>query len=261
MSSLGKSIKLKIKPVKAPAAAPASAEVQAPLERILESKAFRGAGAKLPDALEFIVGRKLTNAEHEITQRALAARVFGYADFDPLIHNMVRSQMRKLRRRLEHYYKTEGQFDIVRIEIPLGTYVPEIIMGLRPILIDLFDDWSPSKAHTHLFATVQNEIVEHLNHSGSVPAFPLEPSAKNPPANGYHLRGSLTFDGDYVRINYSLSRRAPAHVVAENSLAGNRDELIRICKDLGRAVLNAVLSHECAAPVQLSLLKRTSAHL
>ena len=44
--------------------------------------------------------------------------------FDPRLSSIVRTEARKLRARLAKYYGTEGRADPVRIELPLGTYVP-----------------------------------------------------------------------------------------------------------------------------------------
>ena len=94
-------LKQKLKVMKKPAPPLTAVEVERQVERILASRAFRGAGEKLPDALGFVVQKKLANAERDITQKLIAKEVFECKDFDPMIDNVVRLQMRKLRQRLD----------------------------------------------------------------------------------------------------------------------------------------------------------------
>lgn len=73
-----------------------------------------------------LVTKVLRAEEDEIKEYFLAVEVFGRENFDPRIDTIVRVQARRLRLKLQEYYRTEGQYDTVRIDIPKGSYVPVI---------------------------------------------------------------------------------------------------------------------------------------
>jgi TolB-like protein len=77
--------------------------------------------------LRFIVERTLEGRSEEIKELVLATEVFDRgADFDPRESTIVRTEARRLRQRLEDYYRTGGRDDPIQIELPKGTYVPAI---------------------------------------------------------------------------------------------------------------------------------------
>ena len=76
--------------------------------------------------LDYIVRRTLAGDEQAIKAYAIAVDVFGRAaDFDPQADPIVRVQARRLRGLLEEYYRGPGAGESVRIELPVGRYVPE----------------------------------------------------------------------------------------------------------------------------------------
>jgi len=100
--------------------------IQRQLQRTLASPAFRATEAQKA-FLEFVVKETLSGNSEEIKGYTVATRVFGRReDFDQATDPIVSIQANKLRRALEHYYLTAGNKDPVRIEIPKGSYVPNI---------------------------------------------------------------------------------------------------------------------------------------
>lgn len=100
--------------------------IRAQLERVLTSSEFKGK-PMLRGFLRFVVERTLAGVAHEIKGYTVATQVFGRKeDFDPSRDPIVRIQAGRLRRTLERYYQTLGKDDPVRIEVPLGSYVPTI---------------------------------------------------------------------------------------------------------------------------------------
>lgn len=61
----------------------------------------------------------------EITEAMIGERILNRKDFDPETDTIVRVQMRRLRSKLEEYYRTEGASDPLRLEIPRYSYVPQ----------------------------------------------------------------------------------------------------------------------------------------
>ena len=52
--------------------------------------------------------------------------------YDPAFDPIVRVQMGRLRSKLRAYYNGSGLPDLVRIDVPVGTYVPEFTHRRRP---------------------------------------------------------------------------------------------------------------------------------
>jgi len=99
--------------------------IEAELERILTSRCFR-ARKMLSQFLRYIVQESLAGKQTQITQYAIALHALGRpTDFSALESPLVRVQARRLREQLREYYATEGRFDTVRIDLPMGSYVPE----------------------------------------------------------------------------------------------------------------------------------------
>lgn len=102
----------------------APSSVRSQLERVLASKGF-GRSEALSRFLHFVVEETLAGRAGLIKEYVVGLEVFGRGDaFDPKIDPIVRVQARKLRARLEEYYRTDGHGDPVRIELPRGGYVP-----------------------------------------------------------------------------------------------------------------------------------------
>ena len=94
------------------------------LELILERADF-DASQRSREFLRFIVEETLAGRGDQLTQVAIATAVFGRTeDFDPIVDPIVRIQAGRLRRSLERYYLLSGRQDVLRIELPKGSYVP-----------------------------------------------------------------------------------------------------------------------------------------
>jgi hypothetical protein len=70
----------------------------------------------------------LENRLDEISEQLIGERVFERgADYNPNEDNIVRSQARLLRRKLEAYFVTEGELEPIILRIPKGGYAPEFV--------------------------------------------------------------------------------------------------------------------------------------
>lgn len=84
-----------------------------------------GRSGLLSDFLLYIVSCCIRGRIEEITEQRIGVSVFGRAeDYDPNDDNIVRSYARKLRKRIEEYFATEGREETLRLEIPRGGYTP-----------------------------------------------------------------------------------------------------------------------------------------
>jgi hypothetical protein len=93
----------------------------------LQSHGFR-ASRRSQDFLRYVVERTLDGHADSLKERTIGIDVFGRsASYDPSDDATVRVKAGEVRKRLGHYYVTEGQHEEIRIELPAGTYVPEFI--------------------------------------------------------------------------------------------------------------------------------------
>lgn len=101
-----------------------AAEVEAHLERVLASDAFK-ASRRSQDFLRFVVQRVLAGQEETIKERTIAVEVFGRpAHYDSSEDSFVRVKASEVRRRLASYAESRPAGDTLKIELPLGSYVP-----------------------------------------------------------------------------------------------------------------------------------------
>jgi hypothetical protein len=84
-----------------------------------------GRSGLLSDFLLYIVERSIRGRTDEITEQRIGVTVFGRAEnYDPNDDNIVRSYARKLRKRIDEYFATEGCEETLRLDIPRGGYAP-----------------------------------------------------------------------------------------------------------------------------------------
>ncbi len=76
--------------------------------------------------LRYLVSRMLAGDRAALKEVVIGVEVFGRpsATFDPKLDTIVRVEARRLRARLSSYYRADGQDQPVRIELPIGSYVP-----------------------------------------------------------------------------------------------------------------------------------------
>ncbi len=106
-----------------------SAEIEDALERVLSSKAFNRS-ARARELLDYLVKQEQAGNAGMLKEFSIAQDVFDKDDqFDPSIDAVVRVQAGRLRDNLTGYYEDEGAKDGIRIQIPLGTYVPSYALN------------------------------------------------------------------------------------------------------------------------------------
>ena len=114
------------KPPPRPSEDPAfpTATVLEALAQIIASRAFR-ASARRKRLLSFLVEETLAGRADRLKPYAIAVDGLGCDEtFNPQIDPLVRLEVGRLRRDLEHYYLTDGRADSLRITIPKGGSVP-----------------------------------------------------------------------------------------------------------------------------------------
>lgn len=106
--------------------------VRRQLEHVLQNDLF-ARSAQLSRFLRFVVERHLEGCSHELKESVIGVEVFGRKpDYNPKYDPIVRTEARRLRARLNEYYKDGGGSDFLIIELPKGGYVPAFREPVAP---------------------------------------------------------------------------------------------------------------------------------
>ncbi|MGH9627916.1 MAG: hypothetical protein ACRD7E_06200, partial [Bryobacteraceae bacterium] len=103
---------------------PSVEEAHAELDAVLRSPAFERS-ERLQRFLRYICELTLKGEGARINEYLIGSEVFQRgATYSPSEDSIVRRQALSLRQKLQEYYATEGRDHAVRIELPVGRYVP-----------------------------------------------------------------------------------------------------------------------------------------
>ena len=216
------------------------------LDRILKSGPFQQSRRR-QRFLEYIVNEAL--AGRSVKSYVIALEVFDRSEaFDPAVDPVVRIEAGRLREKLREYYGAEGQGDPIRIELPKGTYTPQIefrhedapriarqvppmqeVSSTVPSLAVLpFGDLSAAQKLGYLGDGVAEDIITALSRfpdlvvvaRGSSFAYQGKAVDMRQVGKelgvGYVLEGSVRKDGDKLRIVAQLiDTKNGEHVWAE----------------------------------------------
>jgi hypothetical protein len=104
-------------------------EIRAAIDAVLASYVFRRS-ERLARFLRYVCETTLDGHGQSLNEVLIAHEVFERgADYSPGEDSVVRRQAHSLRQKLQEYYSSEGQHDRVRIELPIGRYVPVFSRG------------------------------------------------------------------------------------------------------------------------------------
>jgi adenylate cyclase len=199
------------------------------LDRILHSVPFQHSPRR-QRFLEFIVSETL--AGRTVKGYDVALEVFGRLEtFDAAVDPVVRVEAGRLRDKLREYYSTEGEGDPIRIDLPKGTYTPQIKFRhedapqIRPqngrpkisstvpsVAVLPFDDLSAEQNLGYLGDGVAEDIITALSRfpDSAVVARTSSFTYKGKAVDirqvgqelgvGYVVEGSVRKDGNRLRI-------------------------------------------------------------
>lgn len=103
---------------------PSERDIREQIQRIVLSTAFRTSD-RLKHFITFVTDEALQGKTDHLKEYSVGVQVFGRETaFDPRTDPVVRVQARRLRARLERYYREEGQDDPIVIDLPKGGYAP-----------------------------------------------------------------------------------------------------------------------------------------
>jgi TolB-like protein/Tfp pilus assembly protein PilF len=96
------------------------------LDRVLRSELFVHSN-RLSQFLRFAVEQTLNGHEESLKEYTIGTEAYGRkSDFDPSQDTIIRTEARRLRRKLKEYYENDGKSDEIVIFMRSGSYVPVI---------------------------------------------------------------------------------------------------------------------------------------
>jgi hypothetical protein len=98
------------------------AVLRSAVDRILSSAGFQRS-RRLYELLDYLTAQTLKGDPESLKESVIGNRLFGRpADYSAAEDNIVRSNVRQLRLKLDEYYADEGSADELRIVVPKGSY-------------------------------------------------------------------------------------------------------------------------------------------
>lgn len=108
------------------ALAPHREAIRAALDRVTTSTAFKSS-KRAQDFLRYVVDRAMAGELDHLKERGIGCSLFGREpDYDTGTDSIVRVTANDVRKRLTLYYQQITPSETVIIELPSGTYIPEI---------------------------------------------------------------------------------------------------------------------------------------
>jgi TolB-like protein/Tfp pilus assembly protein PilF len=103
------------------------ADIQEHVARIAASSGFSNSG-RLRELLQYTVTETLEGRKASLKESVLGVAVFSRKPgYDSDANSIVRVEFARLRKKLEHYYESEGARESWRIVFPKGSYTPEFV--------------------------------------------------------------------------------------------------------------------------------------
>lgn len=223
-------------------------EVRAALDKISTSSAFSIA-ERPARFLRHLVEAALRGDYFLLKESLLGIDVFERpADWDPRETPIVRQEAARLRKRLTRYYETDGIDDKVRIELPVGAYVPvfqrtgQAPAPNAPAPAPRRRWWPYAAATVILIAGAALAWrATHLAEPLSIAVLPFT-NLSGDPADQYFVNGTTD------EVTDSLARLKPLRVAARSSAALFKKEP-RNLQDIARQLR---VSHLLQASVERS---------
>lgn len=196
-------------------------DVRTQVQRIVLSAAFRTSD-RLKHFITFVTDEALQGRAEQLKEYSVGVHVFGRETaFDPRTDPVVRVQARRLRARLDRYYRDEGQQDQVLIDLPKGGYAPvfrrrDIVpttdaVSDRPagakalVLVQPVSNDTSNAAADRPCAALTHEVIRRLT---ALPGVLVAPAADRPAADGLLFDGRLAEAHDGWRLAVSVTNLA-----------------------------------------------------
>jgi len=223
-------------------------EIRSQLELVLRSRAFIQSH-RIRRFLQFVVQESLMGQPHRLKEYLIGLEVFDRRDaFDPRVDSIVRVEARRLRYKLEEYYRSEGREDPIRIMLRKGSYVPIFeyrtaaagplaLSQRRAIEIAPFVVISATMEPSPVAEEIQRRLAHVLIREGCFQVIAKSRMNGHSPGPGngngtaipakpdYIIEGSLEFREDRFRLMLQLLQCADGSYIWSGATEGHTQEL------------------------------------
>ena len=115
---------------------PDSEKCWALIERVAGSSQLKRA-PRLQELLFYISKRSIKEGCDRVHEQEIGSQVFGRPEtYDTSYDNIVRTNISDLRKRIEHYFNSEGRQEKLIMELPRGSYVPVFRFRLEELEVE-----------------------------------------------------------------------------------------------------------------------------
>ena len=233
------------------------ASVRSQLDKIVNSKAFRQ-GDRLQKFLTFVVEEALAGRGDQLKEYPIGIDVFGKDDgFDPRMDPIVRVQARRLRMRLQTYYRLEGQLDSLVIEMPKGGYSPTFrtidqspvkrilapaLISRNTVAVRHFEDCSSAGSEKSLTHGLSSEIIYRLSKiEGLVLIDGTSAVSENLQQAAIIISGTVRKSQNVLRINMQMTDALRGSVLWSEFIDRPADNDLALQEEVAQMVAQAVL--------------------
>jgi TolB-like protein/Flp pilus assembly protein TadD len=227
------------------------------LQKIIGSKSFRQ-GDRLQRFLGFIVDESLAGRGDQLKEYPIGVDVFGKSDsFDPRMDPIVRVQARRLRIRLQTYYRDEGHADELVIEMPKGGYAPTFrqvdpspvkhahmpaLVSRNTVAIRVFEDCSPNGTEGAFCRGLTSEIVHSLSKMDSIVVMDGSSArAESLQDAAIQIGGSVRTAQGLMRITMQMTDAMRGSILWSESIDRPYDDVFALQEEVATTIIGAVM--------------------
>jgi TolB-like protein/cytochrome c-type biogenesis protein CcmH/NrfG len=240
------------------------AEIRSELEKILASKGFTRS-ERLSRFLRFLVEQALRGSAEKLKEYALGLDVFDRRpSYDPRLDPIVRVEARRLRVKLQDYYRTDGSGDPVCIELPERGYAPafrrqdavapQVRERHGPVSIAVlpFLNLSPDRENEYFSDGLTEELIgtlakiETMRVVARTSVFQLKGKSVDIRYAGAQLNadilleGSVRREGDRVRISAQLVNVADGYHLWSDTYEREMKGVFAMQEEIAQAITGAL---------------------
>jgi tetratricopeptide (TPR) repeat protein len=251
-----------------------TAEIRSELDLVLRSRVFLQSH-RIRRFLQFIVLESLLGQPQRLKEYLIGMEVFDRREaFDPRVDSIVRVEARRLRYKLDEYYRTEGREDLVRIILRKGSYVPAFeyrttgsdtpdALGRRTVEMAPFSLTNAAPDSSVSADEIQRRLAHVLIKEGCfqvIAKFQPDPWAGGSGAEAhatstgqadYAVDGSLEFHPGGFHLILQLRQSADGSYFWSEAIDGRFEDLRRV-DQLGQSLVRELT----ALPKELLLARR-----
>lgn len=230
--------------------------VRGQVQKILASRGFIRS-RRLGQFLRFTVEQFLDGKQNELKEYLVGVEVFEKREsFDPRIDSIVRVEARRLRAKLEHYYRTEGVQDPVVIHFPKGSYVPVVmdrdqapnwpdLPGTQRISVSVggFANLTADLADDSFCSGLADDLISGLTKLGGIRVV-VKPGETGPFPSSVQadlvIEGSVRRNGSKLRISAQLIDAQTGVYIWSDTFERDTSDVFEVQEEISRRIVSTV---------------------